>query len=103
MASHQVIEQQYRKHPGQRLRQEDAKRRKAEDFGAGSLQPETQGRFVNAHKTARVKGNKEEIPPIVEHAPDRGSVIKITKTILPQLVEVHEDRDEHDYSQSQPS
>ena len=65
MASHQVIEQQYRKHPGQRLRQEDAKRRKAEDFGAGSLQPETQGRFVNAHKTARVKGNEKEVMKII--------------------------------------
>ena len=91
MASHQVIEQQYRKHPGQRLRQEDAKRCEAEDFGAGSLQPETQGRLVNAHKTARVKGNEKEISPAVEHAPDRRSVIKITKTILPQLIKVHEE------------
>src|SRR5260370_18598590 len=96
MASHQVIEQQNREHPGQRLRQEDAKRRKAEDFGAGSLQPETQGRFVNAHKTAWVERDKKEVMPAIEHAPNRRGIIKVAEAVLSQLIKVHEDRDEHD-------
>ncbi len=100
MAAHQVIEQQYRQHPGQRLWQEDAKGCKAEDLGAGGLQPEPQGRLVNTHKPPWIEGDKKEIMKIIQHAPDRSGIIEIAEAVLSQLVKVHENRDEHHSAQA---
>src|SRR5437867_3415643 len=101
MAAYQVIEQQYRQYPGQCLWQENAKRREAENLGAGRLQPEAQRRLVNAYKTTWIKGDKEEVMPTVEHAPDRSGIIKVAEAVLSQLVKVHVDRNEHDTGQPQ--
>ncbi len=32
---------------------------------------------------------------VIKHAPDRGGIIQIAEAVPPQLIEVHEDRDEH--------
>src|SRR5689334_6504027 len=101
MSPHQRIEQQYRKHSRQRLGQENAKRCEAEDFGASRLQPEAQRRLVYRDETARIKGNEDEISPIIQHTSNGGSIVQISKTVLPQLVEVHEDRDERHCAEAQ--
>src|SRR6266700_3466610 len=103
MAAHKVIKQQNREHSGQRLWQEDAKRCETEDFSAGSLQPETEWWLVNAHKPTRIKRNKEEVMPAVQHAPDGRCVVEIAKAVLTKLVKVHKDRDEHDNGQRESS
>jgi hypothetical protein len=38
--------------------------------------------------------------PIIQHTSDRSGIIQVAEAVLPQLVKVHENRDEHDTSQA---
>src|SRR5205807_10445942 len=97
---YQVIEQEHRQHTGQRLGHQHAEGAEAEEFGTGHLKPEAQRRLVDRHEATWIIGSKKEIIPVVHHASHCGRIIR-AEAVLPQLEEVHEDRNESDSSQHQ--
>src|SRR5207248_9311994 len=97
---YQVIEQEHRQHTGQCLWYQHAEGAEAEEFGTGHLKPEAHRRLVDRHEAAWIIGSKKEIMPVVHHASHCGRIIR-AKAVLPQLEEVHEDRNESDSSQRQ--
>ena len=101
MTAYQNVEYQDSQNSGQRLREENSERSKAENLDADDLKPETQRGLVKRHKTTWIVGDKKEIMEAIGHTTDTRGIVKIPKTVLPKIIEIHENGNQQDATQGQ--
>ena len=66
------VQQRYREHAGDRLGQQQAERREAEQLGARGLHPQRQRRLVDGDQAAGVERHEQEVVQRAQHRLDAG-------------------------------
>ncbi len=83
-------------HAGDRLGQQQAERREAEELCCGGLQPERQRRLVDRDQAARIEGDEQEVVTRAQHRAHAGRVEDVAVGVLRQAVEVEHRRERED-------
>ena len=82
---HQNVNQEDRGQSRHHLGEQDRKRGKTEQLGAGDLQPDRHRRLVDGNKACGVERVEEEIVPATQHAAHAGGVVLPAKIVLRKL------------------
>ncbi len=82
---HQRVDDQHRGQSRHRLGEQDRMRAKAEQLGAGDLQPDRHRRLVDGNKACGVECVEEKIVPAIQHAAHARGVVLPSKLVLRKL------------------
>ena len=82
---HQNVNEEDRGQSRHHLGEQDRKRAKAEQLGAGDLQPDRHGRLVDGNKACGVERVEDEIVPATQHAEHACGVVLPAKIVLRKL------------------
>jgi hypothetical protein len=83
---HQNVNQQDRGQSRHHLDEQDRKRGKTKQLGAGDLQPDRDRRLVDGNKTCGVERIEEKIVPALQHAAHARGVVLPAKIVLRKLI-----------------
>ncbi|OFX06461.1 MAG: hypothetical protein A3D94_10000 [Alphaproteobacteria bacterium RIFCSPHIGHO2_12_FULL_66_14] len=97
--AHEAVEQRYRGHAGQRLRQMDRPAAVAQHGGEGGLDPESERRLVERDQSRRIEGVVEEEVGALQHAAHTGGIVFVAEAVGVEVPESQERRGQQDAGQ----